>query len=232
MRDRVKQKEFMRKWRSNPEVRARDAELNRIWHSKPENKAKRRAASLKRYHDNHDKMRAMANARYHKLSPEKKAERIQKRKAQLLANPVLMDRVKATNRARYEKPEVKAQINKYYKDRRDSDPGFALLCALRIRIAQAVKLSGVRKSSKTVNLIGCDIPFLRQYLQARFKPGMTWDNRRLWHIDHIIPCCAFDLTDPEQQKRCFHYSNLRPLWAKDNMQKNDTIPAPHQAELI
>ena len=49
---------------------------------------------------------------------------------------------------------------------------------------------------------------------------MTWDNYGEWHIDHIKPCCGFDLTDFEQQKKCFHYTNLQPLWAKDNITKN------------
>jgi hypothetical protein len=50
---------------------------------------------------------------------------------------------------------------------------------------------------------------------------MSWDNYGIagWHIDHIKPCCTFDLTDLEQQKQCFHYTNLRPLWAKDNLRR-------------
>ncbi len=48
---------------------------------------------------------------------------------------------------------------------------------------------------------------------------MTWDNYGKWQIDHKIPCASFDLTDPEQQKSCFHFSNLQPLWAKDNNSK-------------
>jgi HNH endonuclease. len=50
---------------------------------------------------------------------------------------------------------------------------------------------------------------------------MSWDNygRDGWHIDHIRPCASFDLTDPEQQRQCFHYTNLQPLWAADNIRK-------------
>ena len=53
---------------------------------------------------------------------------------------------------------------------------------------------------------------------------MTWANRRKWHIDHIVPCAAFDLTDPEQQSVAFHYTNLRPVWAEENQRKQDKIP--------
>lgn len=61
------------------------------------------------------------------------------------------------------------------------------------------------------------------HLESQFEPGMTWENRRKWHIDHIIPCAAFDLTDTEQQRACFHYTNLRPLWASENISKGTKI---------
>ena len=62
-------------------------------------------------------------------------------------------------------------------------------------------------------------------LQKRYtEPDfVSWGNSSLegWHIDHIRPCASFDLTDPEQQKQCFHYTNLQPLWAEDNLRKSD-----------
>ena len=50
---------------------------------------------------------------------------------------------------------------------------------------------------------------------------MTRENHGECHYDHMRPCASFDLTDPEQQKQCFHYTNLQPLWAKDNPSKSD-----------
>ena len=71
--------------------------------------------------------------------------------------------------------------------------------------------------------MGCNIDFLKKYIAKKFTKGMSWDNYGLygWHIDHIKPCSCFDLTKPEQQKLCFHYSNLQPLWAKDNISKSN-----------
>ncbi len=83
----------------------------------------------------------------------------------------------------------------------------------------ALKHSGARKSQSTIALLGCSIPDLKSYLESKFLPGMTWDNRSSWHIDHRKACAKFDLTDVDQQRQCFHYSNLRPLWAVDNLRK-------------
>lgn len=60
-------------------------------------------------------------------------------------------------------------------------------------------------------------------LEQQFTEGMTWENYGEWHVDHIRPCVSFDLSIPEQQQECFHYTNLQPLWAKDNLQKSDKI---------
>ena len=76
----------------------------------------------------------------------------------------------------------------------------------------------------TLQLLGVpNAEFLWNHLEKQFQSGMTRENHGKWHIDHIIPCTAFDLTDPEQQKKCFHYTNLQPLWAIDNMKKSNKI---------
>jgi hypothetical protein len=68
-------------------------------------------------------------------------------------------------------------------------------------------------------LLGCTVNELAEYLESKFLPGMSWENRKLWHIDHIRPLASFDLTDPAQQRLAFHYANLQPLWARDNIRK-------------
>lgn len=74
-----------------------------------------------------------------------------------------------------------------------------------------------------MKLIGCSVSELKLYLESLFKENMTWNNwgkgEGKWHVDHIIPCAYFELSDPEQQKLCFHYTNLQPLWEKDNVSK-------------
>jgi len=77
------------------------------------------------------------------------------------------------------------------------------------------------KSQSVEMLVGCDAAFFREHLRKLFTAGMTHENRREWHIDHIKPCAAFDLTDARERKKCFHYSNLAPRWAHDNISKKD-----------
>lgn len=84
------------------------------------------------------------------------------------------------------------------------------------------EILGKANSSKT---IGCSGLELKAYLESKFQPGMTWENygAKGWHIDHIIPLSAFDLTSQVQKEIACHYLNLQPLWAKDNIAKSDKI---------
>lgn len=72
-----------------------------------------------------------------------------------------------------------------------------------------------------MELIGCSVEKLMEHLEKQFTEGMTWGNYGRWHVDHIKPCAMFDFSKPEHQQECFHYSNLQPLWAKDNLKKSD-----------
>lgn len=91
--------------------------------------------------------------------------------------------------------------------------------SIRSRIKHLVKSS----SSKIDEALGCSYEDLRLYLESLWQPGMSWDNwsKDGWHIDHIKPLAAFNLEDPEQLKQACHYTNLQPLWAKDNLVKSD-----------
>lgn len=113
----------------------------------------------------------------------------------------------------------KSRIRK--ANRRKIDIEYALLHRLRANVSRAI--SKEFKYGRTLQLLGCSIKNLKQYLESQFQPGMTWNNHTKggWHIDHIIPCSHFDLTKEDQQKKCFHYSNLQPLWEIDNLKKGN-----------
>lgn len=105
--------------------------------------------------------------------------------------------------------------------KRSGNPELKIAHRLRERVRTALKHCQGIKTGRTESLVGCTWAKLRTHLEFQFTDGMTWEKMGLWHIDHIRPCASFDLTDPEQQKECFHFSNLQPLWAEDNLRKSD-----------
>jgi len=99
---------------------------------------------------------------------------------------------------------------------------YRIIANLRTRLWQLLKEKN--KCASTMELIDCTVEFLKQYLEKFFYDGMSWKNYgKYWHVDHIIPCISFDLTDPEQQKKCFHWTNLQPLTVKHNMEKGSKL---------
>lgn len=119
------------------------------------------------------------------------------------------------------KEHILSRQKKYEKNRREIDINYKILCNLRRRLNHTIKNN--YKSTSTINLLGCSIKQLKEYLESHFKQGMSWSNYGKWHIDHIKPCASFDLSKPNEQSKCFHYSNLQPLWAEDNLSKHDKI---------
>ena len=115
----------------------------------------------------------------------------------------------------------KARRN-YLASRKERSPEFRLLHTLRNRLRHAL-VGHAPRAASTLAMLGCSVEYLRQWLEVQFEPGMSWDNygKDGWHVDHIRPCVSFNLADPAQQQECFHYSNLQPLWAVDNLSKSD-----------
>ncbi len=93
---------------------------------------------------------------------------------------------------------------------------------LRRKLRSVLRNKSPKALDSYNELIGCSISDLKSHLESNFMEGMSWGNYGLggWHIDHILPCVVYDLNDPEEQMKCFHYTNLQPLWAKTNFDKN------------
>ena len=126
---------------------------------------------------------------------------------------------------KYDKNRTKEQKLKHYKARKknfEKNPSQKIASSIRTRILLALK--GKTKSASSLKLTGCSSwEQVWNHLEKLFKFGMTKENHGLWHIDHIIPCSSFDLTKPEEQAKCFHYTNLQPLWASENLSKGNRI---------
>lgn len=150
---------------------------------------------------------------------------------------------RAQDKLRRQKPEVKKRAQEYYnqtKDKRDkwrkeyySNPkNKEKKAKYRRAYRQRPEVKARRRAEKkiasllngkysTSELLSCTGQELKIHLESLWQEGMTWDNYGFygWHIDHIKPIASFDLSDPEQVAECFHYSNLQPLWAADNLSK-------------
>lgn len=134
-----------------------------------------------------------------------------------------------------------AKVQKYYQEHRAekiayavryvarrklTDPAYKIKHNLGCRLNVLLRKIGERKRCSTMSLVGCTATELKLYLEGLFQLGMTWANYGKkqgtwgWDIDHIIPCIAFDMTDTKQQKDCFHWTNLQPLWHPDNLRKH------------
>jgi len=111
----------------------------------------------------------------------------------------------------------------WYQKRHKTNTQSRLGRLLRMRLRDTLKTQNSKKTNKALFLLGCSIAFLKSHLENQFRDGMSWENHGIvWHIDHIRPCASFDLTNAEQQKCCFHYSNLQPLLAGENLRKGAT----------
>lgn len=156
--------------------------------------------------------------RHRKRLAEESAERQRIRRL----DPVIRARINAqclASHARHRGKRLK-EMSTYGKTRYAIDPLFRLLKNLNHRVND-FEVRDKQKSA--LALIGCDLDWVIAWLEVQFKPGMSWENYGLvWHVDHKRPCNTFDLNDPVQQRQCFHWSNLQPLFAQENLTKKKT----------
>jgi len=147
--------------------------------------------------------------RARRKSPEDKAQAVEKTRRWVAAN----------------KDRHLAWARSYRLRRLAADPVYKATVAMRRRFYMAVRnqiYDGWNiRSGAAVRLLGCTMAEFVAHIESLWLPGMTWNNwsRDGWHIDHIMPLAAFDLADECQRSKACHYTNLRPLWAKDNLAK-------------
>lgn len=177
------------------------------WHEK--NKEKRLAQQKDYYRNNKEKIKKYAKE-YNLKNREKIKLRTklwyEKNKEEILKKDRERKRLNPEKRRIREKNNYHNNLN------------YRLKKIVMRRLNHA--LNDNQKISNTLGLLGVnDLEILISHLKSKFKKGMSFDNYGEWHIDHIIPCASFDLTKESEQKKCFHYTNLQPLWAKDNFSK-------------
>lgn len=149
-------------------------------------------------------------------------------------------RTKTNERNAARKEEVKIWRNENREDlnakqrarvnrRRKEDPIYKISCNLRDRFKKVAEYQSAERLMEYDELFGCTVEFFKQWIESHWLEGMTWENwgigENKWNLDHHYPLAAFDLIDPEQQRAASHYTNIYPMWAKDNLAKKDSIPS-------
>lgn len=177
------------------------------------------ARSGQRYATKKDQVKAQSKE-YRERNKEKLRARAaayrEKNRAALSARTIQRQK---DNREAYNAYQLQYRLNRF-----KTDPLYALQMTCRRRILCAMAKGGYKKSTKTEKMLGCTFEEFKSYLESKFESGMTWENRGLygWHIDHIIPLSSAQDQD-ELEKLC-HYTNMQPLWAKENYSKGSKLP--------
>ena len=99
-----------------------------------------------------------------------------------------------------------------------------LMTNLNDRMYKSLTNQNVKRTISTLEALGCTYEELKVHIESQFTEGMTWENHGKWHLDHHIPCAAFDLSKEDNQRKCFGFKNVRPLWANDNWRKGYELP--------
>ena len=170
---------------------------------------------------------------YYKENKERLKEKSRKRYYERLeVEPDFKEKLKISQKKYYEEnkdkiskkrssPKEREKMNNYMRKRRKENLNFKIRDNLSGRVRSAVKRN--KDSLSTLSLLGCSIEEFKVHIESLWEKGMDWNNHGLygWHIDHIKPCSVFNLLNEDELKACFHWSNMQPLWAIDNLRKGD-----------
>jgi len=166
------------------------------------NPEKAKEYSIKYYEDNREKL-IQDTAKWRAANPEKS---------------------KASSLKYYEanrKKRIESSVKWLAKKRKEGDPVYLMAGRVRARMHMALREKGFRKGSTTEKTLGCSWKQFTKHIESQFADGMSWDNRSEWHLDHILPLsCA---TTIEGLEKLSHYTNIRPLWAAENLRKSDNL---------
>jgi hypothetical protein len=223
-------------WRDNN--KEKKYKWNKEWQEKNPERAKKSNATWRK--KNPDKVKENRK-KYYEKNPEKLKQGIEKLKEWQEKNTERAKKSNATwrkknqtrvnssesakkSRERYKernKEKIQKYQNEYMVERRKDDILFKLASNMRTRLYYFYKNSGLKKSQKTDDIIGCSWEELCEHIKSQFVEGMSYENYGKWHIDHIVPLAS--AKNEEDLKKLCNYKNLQPLWAEDNLKKNDKI---------
>lgn len=211
----IKKAEGQRRYRAKKKVQAAIVRAaKKALEPSPEERNKLRLEKIKAWQKaNREKVHAIHVKRKDKRRAYEKVNRQKIRGVRLKWESENQDRMRKYGRDNYRKSK--------------DDPQARMRRILRGRLNHALLGRGAQKHCPAIILLGCPIEDFKIYIESKFEVGMTWKNhghgKGKWNIDHIMPCAIFDLTKPEHQKRCFHFSNMQPMWSSENCAKGAKI---------
>lgn len=206
----LSEREFFSRWATELEgLKTRNRNMRKKWRSN-------NLDYSRTYHREYARRARLENPLVHRKNNKRSyAKFAERRREDARRQRVLLKQDPCKHAASREK----ARLRKIA--RRKTDPMYRISTSLRTRMWMAIHKHKGTKACKSLELLGCSLKLFRSHIESQFTAGMTWANYgfRGWHVDHIKPIASFDLTDKEQQKACFHYTNCRPMWWADNLSK-------------
>jgi hypothetical protein len=131
----------------------------------------------------------------------------------------------ASSTPKARKKQSRESRRNWFNKRYGSDQVFAIRHSMRRTVATALKRAGFIKKQSSLKIVGCTPSELKRHIELQFLPGMSWLNRSEWHVDHIVPLSS--AASEEELLALCHFTNLRPIWAKENLKKSS-----HRTHLI
>lgn len=202
-------------WKSDEGYRLRSLEASRA-RREGEGRAEHLKALRDYYAENRDVLLAKARERY----AQKKEEILAQNKRYYESNKGKILEWHSLHR-KANRDVCNARSTAWIKRTANIDPLFRLKLNVRALIGVKIRQMGYTKRSSTTQILGCDWEFFKSHIERQFLRGMTWDNRSDWHLDHIRPMS--EASSEEEVLALNHFTNLRPIWAKDNLRKGSQI---------
>ena len=207
-------------WKS--EWKGVEVESCEHWHRHPTAKA---AAAKANYYKNRDRYLLKAKKRWQQKCGDSEFRKKKKKSTQAwrVANK---DKLAVSNREYLKR--VSPEKRKAWRLKSRNNPKTRMAANIRRRLRDVLKGHGYNSAgTRKLSVVGCSMSELRSHIERQFKRGMTWANYgKAWHIDHIEPIA--ELVKRGHAYRANHFTNLRPLWAEDNLAKSDAVPHNHQ----
>lgn len=177
----------------------------------------RRASGRAKYLANTKEHRALVGKQYRQKNKDKIRE------SSRIYNVKNKEAIRAKNKIYQEnnKEKMSKIRNEYRRNKIKTDAVYCMKLRIRANINASLRAKGFKKTSSSAKILGCSMDFFKQHIENQFLLGMTWENRNLWHLDHIAPASL--AASVEELEILNHYTNLRPLWGIENEIKSNTL---------